>query len=83
MIEIAGIIIRENAQLVDKEKWVQVHFPKSKKKRIRKKWAWRDENWGHPPLDRGLFVGGVIYCHPKFAAQLRDELAAATGRALG
>jgi hypothetical protein len=71
---LAGAIqIYTSAALVDPTKWIQVRFPRSKKRRIRKKWFWRSANWSHPPLDRFILIGGVAYCHPEFARQVAAE----------
>lgn len=36
----------------------QKHFPASKKKRIRKKWAKRPDNWW--PMRKCIFMNGAI-----------------------
>ena len=42
---------------------VQVRFPRSKKRRICKKWQKDQRNYGFMP---GMFkIGGVVVCHPK------------------
>jgi hypothetical protein len=40
----------------------QFRFPKSKKKRIRNKWAKRPENWR--PMRTALLTPEALYCHP-------------------
>jgi hypothetical protein len=66
------------AQTVGFEKTMreQVHFPRSKKRRIRKKWAKRPANWKVTvtPLECYMQVGGVIYMHPVVLERLRREL---------
>ncbi len=61
--------IFENAHLTE-----QFRFPRTKKRRIRKKWANRPEN-RRPIVDRAYqFPNGDLVCHPIFAAQLRQHL---------
>ncbi len=52
----------------------QFRFPRSRKQRIRAKWAKRPENF-RPDLKRGYMMGDTFICHPIFAAQLRLQLA--------
>jgi hypothetical protein len=49
----------------------QYRFPRSKKKRIRAKWAKRDGNWR--PLTKVLMdrETGTIYAHPTMEPHLR------------
>lgn len=55
----------------------QVRFPRSRKKRIRRKWAKNKRNWKYTkvPMDRAYIVDGVLYCHPSFAKKLGQEFA--------
>lgn len=46
--------------------------PRSKKKRIRKKWRQRNSNWR--PIRCGYIVRGVLYIHPVFRKELEAEL---------
>jgi hypothetical protein len=48
----------------------QFRFPKSKKRRIRRKWAKRTENWR--PMTKALFNKNTneIYMHPDMAAKM-------------
>lgn len=41
----------------------QFRFPKSKRKRIRKKWAKRPENWRTVAVPVFMHIGGHIYCN--------------------
>lgn len=50
----------------------QVRFPKSKKNRIRKKWANRIENFR--PSTKIMIVEGSFVCHPSTAYALYMEL---------
>jgi hypothetical protein len=52
---------------------IQFRFPRSKKKRIRAKWAKREENVRYKPTAY-LAPENTIYCHPKVARQLRSQL---------
>lgn len=66
-----GFNIIENTLLVERDR--QVRFPKSKKRRIRKKWSAKDKNWSFKPIT--LLVGtNTIHCHPEIARQLRKEV---------
>lgn len=64
----AGLKIVESEFLVE-----QFRFPRSKKKRIRKKWANRQENW-RPDIKRAYQIGDSLICHPIFAQRLREQL---------
>jgi len=53
----------------------QYRVPRTKKRRIRRKWALRAENYS--PY-RGVLrdnLSDVFYCHPMIAAKLRAQLA--------
>ena len=65
--------IVENAQLVIRE---QVRFPKSKKRRIRKKWARQARNWDARP-DPAIYQlsqQGWLVMHPATAHRVRSLL---------
>ena len=65
-----GFRIIESTRLVE-----QFRFPRTKKRRIRKKWAKRSQNY-RP--SRRCFVDErlrVIYAHPVFVAELRKQAA--------
>ena len=65
-----GIRILESAQCQERVQW---RFPRSKKKRIRKKWAQREENVRYEP--RAYQYGAnTIICHPSYAQRLREEM---------
>lgn len=53
----------------------QVKFPKTKKRRIRKKWAKRSENWVDVPWDYAIQMGGQLICHPVFYDKLMTSIA--------
>ncbi len=50
----------------------QFRFPRTKKRRIRNKWAKRNENYR--PARHGYMMAGALYCHPKFTAALREQI---------
>ena len=73
----AGVRVLESEHLVIRE---QVRFPRSKRKRIRKKWAKRPENWAERP-DPDIYrmadpiTGRVqLVCHPETARRLREMI---------
>ena len=52
-------------------KRVQVKFPKSKKRRMRKKWAKDQKNWKTVPLDTIYQMGNTLIMHPAMAERFR------------
>ena len=44
----------------------QVRFPKSKKKRIRKKWAKQAKNYAWKEVPKIFLIGNVVLISPKF-----------------
>lgn len=53
---------------------VQFRFPRSKKARIRKKWAKRPENWKRVERDHVFKIGNTIVCSPSIVAQMRQHV---------
>lgn len=51
---------------------VQWRYPRSKKKRIRAKWAKRERNVRYEP--RIYCSGNAYYCHPTLYNRLRSEI---------
>ena len=51
---------------------IQVRFPRSKKRRIRKKWARRRENWAWVYIPRIWRVGDTIYMDPQSYARVME-----------
>lgn len=52
----------------------QVRFPKSKKRRIQKKWA-RNPKYHQEFIDSSIYrVGGVFIMHPQTYALLQDKI---------
>jgi hypothetical protein len=69
--DLAAITIWESRHCVER---VQFRYPKSKKLRIRKKWAKREENVRYEPRAY-LYNKDTILCHPAIAKRLRQEIA--------
>ena len=62
--------IIEDIRLVERR---QTRFPRSKKKRIRKKWAGNPHNFtSTPDLNYYVGAGNIIICHPAAAQILRE-----------
>lgn len=60
-----GVPIHVSDHLPCKKEWRQVRFPKSKRKRIRKKWA-KDKrrNWANVDVEPVfMHVNGQVYCN--------------------
>lgn len=51
----------------------QFRFPRSKKVRIREKWANRDENY-RPLLKKCVDVGGVLFIGPDVLEEIRKDI---------
>jgi len=49
----------------------QIRFPRSKKKRIRIKWAKNSNNLRIEPDSNSLIMGDTIFCHPTVARAIR------------
>lgn len=64
---LGGFRIVESHLLV--EQW---RLPRSKKRRIRRKWAARKSNW--KPDGKIYKMGDTIWCHPIVAARLRRQI---------
>ncbi len=71
-----GLDIVENPHLDDGRRWVQVKFPRTKRRRIRRKWAKRRVNFAMRQVEEPqcFEVGGRIICAPRVAAGLRRAL---------
>lgn len=52
------------------ERW-QVRFPRSKKKRVRRKFAKNLANWDMKVIPQAYQFNGVLYAHPITTDQLR------------
>jgi len=51
----------------------QYRFPKSKRRRIRKKWKKDQTNWKTKPDPQYYFLNNQIICHPIMAEKLRKH----------
>ena len=51
----------------------QVRFPRTKKRRIQKKWAKQERNVEYRPT--AFIASGVLVAHPSIVAQLREKAA--------
>ena len=58
--------------MVKKER-IQYRFPKSKKKRIRRKWFKRPGNWKIVEKEMAVKIEGKIYVSPKMFQKLKDS----------
>lgn len=67
-----GIPIIENMYMCEAEE-IQYRFPRSKKARIRKKWARRPQNWKSIARDQVFKVGNKLVCSPSIHAKLKAE----------
>jgi hypothetical protein len=56
--------------------WEQTRFPRSKKKRIRRKWKADPRNWRIRivPWDYVFTCGNVLWMHPAIARKVQDEI---------
>ena len=55
---------------------VQFRFPRSKKRRIRAKWAKRTSNWKTVSYSVAYCIQGIgIVCHPSVADEIRAAVA--------
>ena len=59
--------------IIDSKLVEQFRLPHSKKKRIRKKWAKRPENFR--PISLYDEANLTLYCHPSLEAKARNKLA--------
>jgi hypothetical protein len=66
--------IIENPQLILR---TQFRFPRSKKKRIRKKWSKNTNNYKSEPDPNCYKIGNIIYCHPWVARIMKEKIALA------
>jgi hypothetical protein len=55
--------------------FVQYRFPRSKKKRIRKKWAKDLRNYRYVPWKTVYLMGDTVFAHPAVIGQIEREMA--------
>lgn len=79
-----GIRVMSTPWMCDR---IQTRFPKSKKKRIRKKWAKNPKNYSNVPWKKGyvvddpLFGGGpILHIHPQMLEELTKRIQEANER---
>jgi hypothetical protein len=53
---------------------VQFKFPRSKKRRIRKKWAKRAINFKDVKRGGTVIVNGIMYCHPSIFHEIQKNI---------
>ena len=66
-----------NFQIVESKTLViryQYRFPKSKRRRIRKKWRKDLKNYKTKPDPKYYFLNNRIICHPTMAEKLRKQM---------
>lgn len=63
-----GIEVHQNSYM-PKTQYRQWRFPRSKKKRIQKKWSKQKANWRYDPCV--WRIGGVYYVHPEIYEMLK------------
>jgi hypothetical protein len=61
MFDLYGIHVYFDRTLVDRK---QVRFPKTKRRRIRRKWAKRPENYKEFPKREAYRIANALYVHP-------------------
>ena len=61
-----GMGVVEDSNLIE-----QYRFPRSKRKRIRKKWS-KDKEGNFEPSTKVYYVAGRMLCHPIVAQALRE-----------
>ena len=71
---LSGFRVYSSPHMADRK---QVRFPRTKKRRIRKKWAKRPENYRTIPWDKVYRMGDAIYAHPAMIEKLKRQLAVA------
>lgn len=52
----------------------QVRFPRSKKRRIRKKWAKQQRNYGQVPSSEVILLADAVHMHPATLQKFRRKL---------
>ena len=53
---------------------IQVRFPRSKKKRIRKKWAKQEKNFAYFPSKNIWKMGDTLIAHPEVIEKIMKEI---------
>ena len=68
-----GIDVIVNDRITEFYEKVQFRFPKSKKRRIRKKWKKRPENFRMEKRNRVLKLGRQMFVHSLMFEQIKNE----------
>jgi len=71
MNNLHGFEVIESKTLVIK---YQYRFPKSKRRRIRKKWKKNQNNWRTKPDPQVYILNNKLICHPEMAEKLRKQM---------
>lgn len=67
-----GTRVYVSEHVPDKTERKQVRFPKSRKRRIRRKWAKNPRNWREKQVPLSWrTIGGDVICNQAFMAELR------------
>src|ERR1043166_6115606 len=53
---------------------IRFRFPRSKKKRIRRKWAKQEKNYRQEPMKDMYMMGDTLIAHPLIAKVLRNKI---------
>ena len=69
-----GVKIIVNDLACIKNEWRQVRFPKSRKKRIRRKWAKKRENFGLKEVHHLVRFGDTVFISDKMRGKLMQTL---------
>lgn len=72
-LALLGLRIEAN-ELITARQRVQVRFPRSKRKRIRAKWAKRAANWRERWAPAAVFMRGTLYAHPTVYRRILKEI---------
>ena len=59
--------------------WKQVRFPRSKKRRIKKKWRKQSRNFRMVPQKKIFQVGNSFYAHPEIVDEFWKQMKAKAG----
>ena len=66
-----GLQVTTNPHMTER---IQTKFPRSKKRRIRKKWSKNQKNWTTRPVDKVYQMGNTLIMHPEIFERLRREV---------
>jgi len=68
---IAGMEVFESELVLD---YKQFRFPKSKKRRIKKKWTKREVNWRNFPGKKALIFNNKMFVHPETYKKIQEAV---------